>query len=203
MSIVGFHFRFDLRLNWKDLVGVFDERAKLLGCTAPGASLKPFAERAVVSGTVDERLTSGKLRYDIVLHRNIHEVVDVRLGITGEHIHIRFGVGERIPETWCSNETVGLSSAGLFVPEQRTADNSRNLPAVFFARLDLWDTVARLAKVACGAPVPDTGEFPGAPDWKFLGQSNDRKLVLDHPLAGLSFSITPMEEDPTWRTPAA
>ncbi len=198
MGIVGFCFRFDLRPNWNELVTVFDERARLLGCRVPGPDLQPRATRAVVSGVVDERLRRGRLRYDVVLHGSAHEVVDVRLGQTEEHIRIRFGVGSALPGTWCSGDTLGISSAGLFVPEQRTADNTRTLPAAFVARLDLWDTLSRVAKIVAGDAVPETGEFPGAPGWKFLGQSNDPKPVLDHPLAGLSFSITPMEEDPTF-----
>lgn len=194
MSMVGFHFRLDLRLNWKDLVAVFDDRARLLGCSPPGSTLKPRATRAVVSGTIDERLRRGRLRYDVVLHGSAHELVEVHLGRTEEHIRLRFGVGERVPETWCSNDTVGLSSAGLFVPEQRTADNARTLPASFIARLDLWETLSCVARVANGAPVPDAREFTSAPDWKYVGDSNDPKPVLDHPLAGLSFTITPMEE---------
>lgn len=193
MSIVGYHFRFDLRPNWRALVPVFDERARLLGCNPPGLDLQPRATRAVVSGVVDERLRRGRLRYDVVLYGSANEVVDLRLGETDGHVRIRFNVSHAEPGTWCSRDTLGVSSAGIFVPEQRTADNTRTLPAAFVARLDLWDTLARVAAIVAGAPVPPTAEFPGAPGWRFLGQSNDPKPVLDHAVAGLSFNITPLE----------
>lgn len=194
MTIVGYHFRFDLRPNWTSLVDAFDERADVLGCGRPGPSLRPRAARVVVSGTIDERLRRGRLRYDVVLHGSAHEVTDIFLGRTEEHIRVRFGVG---PEAgpWCSRETLGLSSAGLFIPEQRTADDKKTLPAAFVAKLDLWDTLARVARVVAGEPVPDASGFPGAPGWTFLGTPGAPQPVLDHPHAGLSFTITPMEEE--------
>lgn len=37
--MVGFHFRIDVRPDWKGLVAVFDER-RLLGCRPPGPELE-------------------------------------------------------------------------------------------------------------------------------------------------------------------
>ena len=192
MGVLGFHFRFQLRVDWRGVAPVFDERAKLLGCPAPGGTLRPRAERATISGTIDHRLRQGGLRYDFVLYDRDGLVVDVQLGRTGEPVGIHFGVDPRTSGDWCSRDTLRFSSAGLFVPEQRTADNTRTLPAAFVARVDLWTTLSGLAAIGAGAPVPESLELPSAPGWKFLGASNNLQPELSHPLAGLSFTITPM-----------
>lgn len=127
--MIGFHFRFQLRVDWPGLAHVFDERARLLGCPPPGDSLRPRAGRVTVSGTVDQRLREGGLRYEFVLYTLDGVVVDVQLGRTGEPLGIRFGVDPRTQGEWCSNDTLNFSSAGLFIPEQRTADQTRGLPA--------------------------------------------------------------------------
>ncbi len=190
--MLGFHFEFQLRVGWHLLGRVFDERAKLLGCPPPGGTLRPRVFRATVSGTIDQRLRQGALRYDFVLYSYDGLVLDVQLGRTGDPIGIRFGVDARTAGDWCSHDTLGFSSAGLFIPEQRTADDTKTLPAAFLAKLDLWSTLPSLAAIATGAPVPETLELPSAPGWRFVGASNDLTPALEHSLAALSFVITPM-----------
>lgn len=192
-TMVGFHFRFQLRMNWAGLVAVFDERALQLGCPPPGPALRPWAARATVSGTIDGRLRQGGRRYDVVLYSQEHVPLDVQLGLTDQHPRVRFRVDPGFASSWCSSDTLGLSSAGIFVPEQRTMDGKTTLPAVFVARLDLWPVLMQVANIASGAPVPENKELPGAPGWTFEGSSGADQPELIHALAGLSFTITPME----------
>jgi hypothetical protein len=190
--MVGFHFRFQLRIDWPALVNLFDERAKLLGCVPSGMPPRPRAHRATVSGTIDKRLERGGLRYDFVLYSQEGQIVDVQLGRIGDPIGIRFGVDARASGDWRSHDTLGFSSSGLFMPEQRTVDDKATLPAAYIARIELWSTLSSLAAIATGAPVPSSLELATAPGWRFSGASNDLNPALHHPLAGLSFDITPM-----------
>lgn len=192
MGMLGFHFRFQLRVNWRGVSSVFDERAKLLGCSPPGESLRPRAGRATVAGTIDTRLRRGALRYDFVLYSLDGLIVDVQLGRTDHPLGMRFGVDPRTSGDWCSDDTLGFSSAGLFVPEQYSTDRSRKLPAASIAKLDLWSTLSSLAAIAAGGPGPDAQELASAPGWTFVGAPNDPEPELRHAFAGLSFTITPM-----------
>jgi hypothetical protein len=190
--VLGFHFRFQMRVNWPGLVPVFNERASLLGCAPPGPALQPRATRVIVSGAIDKRLREGGLRYEYVLYGAEGQVVDVQLGRTGEPLGIHFGVDPRTAGAWCSDDTLGFSSAGLFVPEQRTADGERLLPASFVAHLDLWTTLSSLAEIAFGGPTPERNDLPSAPGWRLTAAPQEREPELVHALAGLSFTLAPM-----------
>lgn len=137
-------------------------------------------------------LRQGALGYEFVLYSHEGLIVDVQLGRTSEPIGIHFGLDPETAGDWCSRDTLRFSSGGLFIPEQRTVDNAKTLPAAFVGKLDLWKTLDAVATIANGAPLPETLELASAPEWKLDCADGNWTHCLSHAFAGLSFQITPM-----------
>lgn len=191
--MLGYHFRVQIRVAWPLLGPLFDQRARLLGCPTPGGTLKPFGVRATISGTIDQRLRQGRLRYDVVLYGEQNQPADVQFGLTDPNLQVRFGVDERARGDWSSPDTLVFSSGGLVLPEQRTIDDAKNLPSWVIAKIDFWSALAQLAEIAAGAaPPPLTRELASAPGWQLAAAARHREPELVHAHAGLSFTITPL-----------
>ena len=99
---VGFHFQLRVLPYWKAVFAAVDRDSAGRGSRPLGGKLRAVEHLAVIGGTVDHRLASGTLRYDVVTYR---------ADGGGPHIHSPaetdwdLGAGFSIEADW-SDETI-------------------------------------------------------------------------------------------------
>ena len=70
---------------------MFDERARTVGAVPVGERLKPRVTRAMIGGTIDDRLSQGRLAFHVVLCGRGGAMIDVHAGRTDGEMRIFFG----------------------------------------------------------------------------------------------------------------
>ena len=213
MSRVGYHFQLSVAPIWRAVFPEIDRLTAPLGARPIATRLRAVTTAGVIGGTVDHRLASGSLRYDVTiygadgsghprvhLHHPCETDVDLRMSFP-------------VDADW-SDESIDPDDVprGVFFDAYKglCVDSERSREAIAIVPLQAWGVINFIADFETGnveRPEPTGGDagtrrgfyapFPCAPGFKVEaywpeGHYKRTRWRFAADLLDLGVAVTPM-----------